>query len=237
MILKHLDTNNLHHAYLIEGSDELVLPMLRTFVKNMDIETSQNPDYIEIKMDSFKIEDARNLKALAAEKSLNSKHRIFIISINSLLLEAQNTLLKMFEDPTGDNLFFLIIPDKNSLLKTLVSRFYFISLKEEDTEEKKKAEEFLKLPINARINFLKDMLKENEEEEITEDSPRSKALSFLNALENVLHQQVLTARLSLATEVGYFEHIFKARRFLRMPGSSAKNLMESVALVVPNFSK
>jgi len=32
-----------------------------------------------------------------------------------------------------------------------------------------------------------------------------------------------------------FQHFLKVREFLRMPGSSAKNLMESVALIIPIF--
>ena len=32
-----------------------------------------------------------------------------------------------------------------------------------------------------------------------------------------------------------FAHIFKIREFINQPGSSVKNLMESIALKIPNF--
>ena len=35
-ILKHLDKNNLHHAYLIEGKREEVVPELLKFLKKLE---------------------------------------------------------------------------------------------------------------------------------------------------------------------------------------------------------
>ena len=75
---------------------------------------------------------------------------------------------------------------------------------------------------------------EEGNEIITLEGARSKALKFLNALETSLHDKFLkdAAKNSLQSS---FAQIFKVRQFLRQPGSSAKNLMESVALIVPSF--
>ena len=67
-----------------------------------------------------------------------------------------------------------------------------------------------------------------EEATVAQDSTRSKAIKFLNALEALLHS-------NFPKNKDCFQHIFKVREFLRMPGSSTKSLMESVALIVPNF--
>jgi hypothetical protein len=82
-----------------------------------------------------------------------------------------------------------------------------------------------------RIEVIKDMLAEpeDEEENVLSDSARTKALAFLNALEQALHQMLPAQKLPLKS----FEHFFKVRQILRMPGSSVKNLLESVALTVP----
>ena len=61
-ISSHLDKNNLHHAYLIEGVREEIVPEVLKFVKILGIETEGNPDFFYISTDSIKIEDARNLK-------------------------------------------------------------------------------------------------------------------------------------------------------------------------------
>lgn len=242
-ILEHLDKNNFHHAYLIEGPRELIVPEIFAFCEDLKIKTSGNPDFVHIHVDTFKREDAVNLRSYGSEKSFTSGKRIFIISVNSFLIEAQNTLLKMFEEPTENTHFFLIVPDANILLKTLVSRFLLISPSPGEGEDEKsevlQAEKFIKMQLRDRIEFIKELLTEPKEEDeegneiIALDSSRTKAIKFLNALEYVLHKKVMPK--TAFDRVGFFEHFFKVREFLRMPGSSAKSMMESVALLTPSF--
>ncbi len=235
MISDHLDKKNPHHAYLIEGRREEVTPNIILFAESLGVKTAGNADLSVMHIDSFKVEDARALKILASERGYESK-RIFIVSTNSFLLEAQNTLLKIFEEPIENTIFFLIVPDVNALLPTLISRFYLIKAKGESAEGLKDAEKFITLPLVRRIDFLKELLAEPEEDDEAEiasqDSARSKALQFLNQVEYVLHRET---RSKLPFDPTPFEQMFKARKFLRMPGSSAKMLLESVALNIPNL--
>jgi len=233
MILKHLDKDNLHHAYLVEGTKDEIVPEIFEFCESINIKTSRNPDFCHIDLDSFRIEDARNLRSYAGEKNIISDKKIFIISANNFLLEAQNSLLKMFEEPVENTHFFLVVPDVNSLLKTLVSRFYFISARQGLAEETNDAERFISMPLQERIDFIKVLLPKKDEdsdEEINIESNNSKALKFLNALESSLHRKFVSKP---AFDIGFFEHFFKVREFLRMPGSSPKTLMESVAMIIP----
>ncbi|MCE9548963.1 hypothetical protein K8Q98_01010 [Candidatus Nomurabacteria bacterium] len=228
MIFKHIDKNNLHHAYLVEGLQEGVLPEIIDLVKNLGVETIANPDFCHIQLDSLKVEDARNLKSFSNDKAMSTSKKIFIISANNILLEAQNTLLKMFEEPIENTHFFLIIPDANVLIPTFISRFFLIKTSKDS--KKKEAEGFIASSIKDRIDFIKELLSEAEEEEeiLSSDSPRSKALNFLNALEVSLHSKFLKSQ---SSSLGVcLKHFFKVRKFLRQPGSSAKSLMESVAV-------
>ncbi len=225
MLQKHLDRNNLHHAYLIEGGVDVVVPQILEFVKGMEV--------TEIKLDTFKIDDARNLKSYEGVKALDSK-KAFVIYANSFLLEAQNAMLKMFEEPIENTHFFIVVPDVSALLKTFVSRFYVISSRQRLGEEIKEAQQFVDMSIRDRLEFIKELVAKPEEEDtevLDLNSTRAKALKFLNALESTLHNKVSKT----AFDISYFHQIFKVREFLRMPGSSAKTLMESVALVIPNF--
>jgi len=236
-ISEHLDKNNLHHAYLIQGARDEIVREVLSFLESFGIKTSGNPDFCHITIDSLKIDDALNLRKMGSEKAFTVGKKIFLICINSSTLDAQGVLLKMFEEPIENTHFFLIVPEGDIFLKTLISRFYFISVKPKLDEELKYAEKFIAMPLRDRIDFLKELLAEsdNEEDEDMEmnkqDSPRSKALKFLNMLEFVLHRKFLK---NPATET-YFSHFFKVREFLRQPGSSAKSLMESIALAIPNF--
>jgi len=259
-ILENLDKNNLHHAYLIEGAREEIVPEILEFIKDLGIETVGNADVSHIMLDSFKIEDARNLKSFGREKGFSAEKKIFIISANNFLLEAQNSLLKMFEEPIENTHFFLVVPDVNALLPTFVSRFYLIKPDKEFDYGSEEAEKFINMSLKARIDFIKELLTEVEEQDeegneiITLDSTRSRAINFLNSLESSLHQKIFSRnspqenserrkshpvlreglrRQNFSEDC--FQHLFKVREFLRMPGSSTKSLLESVALVIPNF--
>jgi len=220
MIRDHFKNGNLHHAYLIEGEHAVIFPEIVKIVEDWGVKTSGNPDFCSITVDSFKIEDARNLKSLTSERGITKSKKVFVISANNFLLEAQNALLKMFEEPAIDTHFFLILPDAGVLIKTLASRFHYIAAPGEP--ESKDAKKFVLLSKRERIDFLKELLAEDEEEV---ESGRSKAAKFLNELETFLHAKG-------ERNVGLFEQIFKARKYLRQPGSSTKNLLESVALML-----
>src|SRR3989344_4557383 len=151
-MFKSIDKEKLQHAYLIESSYEKMRGEILLF-----LETLKDRELIEIRTDAFKIEDARNLKSLGSEKSYTTGKKIFIIAANSILREAQNAMLKLFEEPIPDTHFFVIVPDINSLLKTLVSRFYLISTKSDPQKGTKDAEEFIVMSLKNRIDFIKEL--------------------------------------------------------------------------------
>lgn len=250
-IKDHLDKDNLHHAYLVEGVREEIVPEILAFIEDMGIETLGNPDFCHITLDSFKIDDARNLKAQGGEKGYTEGKKIFLISANSFLLEAQNALLKIFEEPIENTHFFIVIPNTDSLLKTLVSRFYLIKNKTNLENNLKDAERFIKMDLRNRLDFIKELLVEEDEaksdkvgspdafkkafrdENTFHDGVRAKAIKFLDSIELVLNEKI-NKKIG-NQKIDYFEHIFKVREFLRQPGSSPKTLMESVALIVPIY--
>lgn len=245
MIKNHINKNNLHHAYLIEGKKEVNLPLVLEILSDIGIKTTNNPDYYYFDFDSFKIKDGELLKSLTSNKSFggdNDTKKIFVISANAFLTEAQNSLLKVFEEPIENTHFFVLTPSVSVFLPTLLSRFYVIR---EDIDEQsidKEVVDFLKSSKFQRIEFLKVLLKGSnndeedddmsEREEVVIDSPKSKALKFLDGLELALHKKFNLNKDSQNIKT-IFEQIFKVRKYLRQPGSSAKSLMESVALSIP----
>ena len=107
-------------------------------------------------------------------------------------------------------------------------------------EELKEAEKFIAMPLKNRIDFIKELLAEAEEDEekiVETSTARAKALKFLNALETLLSRMPLDKHKSkgIFDTQAYCSHIFKVREFLNQPGSSVKTLIESVALIVPSF--
>ena len=235
MLSQHLDKNNLHHAYLIEGARKKVVPEIVAFCESLDIKTSGNPDFCHITIDNFKIEDAFNLRMMTSDKGFTSAKKIFMICANSFSLDAQNVLLKVFEEPIENTHFFLIVPDTNSLLKTLVSRFYVISHMSDMWVETQDAEKFISMPLQKRIDFIKELTapveEENEEgdEIVVLNSAKSKALKFLNALESVLHQKEIN-NLVENSERRKSHPVFRE-------GLSRKNFLDNYLVKRYNFSQ
>jgi hypothetical protein len=213
------------------------LPVLFSFFEEIKIKTSGNPDFFHAFFDNFKIEDAFNLRLLGNEKSVTAdSKKIIILCINRFSLDAQNVLLKLFEEPILDTHFFIVTPDTDSLFKTFVSRFYLIKDQNKSEKDEKLAENFLTMSLQNRLDFIKNELLDKETEEETEgevgnfsESNQTRALRFLNSLESVLSKK------DVKKEPDYFEQIFKVREFLRQPGSSVKMLLESIAISVPKF--
>ncbi len=232
MLAKHLNKENLHHAYLLEGDREVLSREVMSFLSE-NFSKKDKPELVNIVLDTIKVDDARNIKSHALERASGASKRFFIISANSILLEAQNSLLKVFEEPILDTHFFVIVPEASVLLDTVVSRFYFISYKTESSYDSRESENFIKMSLPARLEFIKGLLMEEEEEgdDIgVGSSPRSKSLNFLNSLEQTLH----TNPPKTAFDSAIFHKIFTVREFLRMPGSSPKTLLESIALTLPS---
>lgn len=241
----HLDKNNLHHAYLIEGNKADVLPELFSFLSEIGIETKANPDFTHIDIDNFKIDEALMLKNMSMQMSFGGGRKVFIVSVNSFSPDAQNSMLKMFEEPVVNTHFFIIVPEVDALIKTLISRFYLVKNENENIFVGG-AENFLSSSYSQRIEYIKNLLaevndSEDEDEEETEktlvlESKRSKALNFLNSLEFSLHNKMSKMPIGMSKTVfdtAVFEQIFQARKYIRQPGSSAKMLLESVALSIP----
>ncbi|MFA6273566.1 MAG: hypothetical protein WC662_00195 [Candidatus Paceibacterota bacterium] len=250
----HLDKNNLHHAYLIEGLREEIIPEILEYIESLGIKTLGNPDFCQISMDNFKIDEALNLRSMGTEKAFTDNKKIFVVSANNFSLDAQGVLLKMFEEPIENTHFFLIVPEADVLLRTLVSRFYLIKTKSNLDNLEKEVEKFISMPLSERIIFVKSLITDEEESTSPQpspyqgegelNSPRSKALKFLNVLESVLHQKVFNVEKDRPLQdwkgrsfssTDFFDKIFTAREFIRQPGSSTKSLMEMVALIVPKL--
>ncbi len=146
-----LTTGNIHHAYFLVGEPSVVVPHVREFLeKTVNIQLAGNPDVWHGRFDVFTIDDARQLSDSQERKSFqtntqaNKKNsersikdgknkeentqesrKIFIIETNSITESAQNSLLKVFEEPTVGTHFFIISP-QDTLLPTLRSRMQVV---------------------------------------------------------------------------------------------------------------
>lgn len=154
-------SRNLHHANLLVGAPEEAESYLRSLCEVSDIKLANNPDFFAFRMETFGIDEARELKLLSARKAITPK-KIFFIAPTRLTLEAQNALLKTFEDPSPNTLFFLAVREDGLIVPTLRSRMQTLRISRDLTFESRDAEVFLSSPIKGRLLFAKSFADEKK---------------------------------------------------------------------------
>lgn len=213
-----------HHSYFIHSFKDSV-EHLKTFLKEkFDINHSQNPDFFHEKYEVLGIDESRKLKDLHLSKSfLEDGKRIFIIEANGITHEAQNALLKIFEEPNENTHFFLIMPSIEVLLPTLRSRLQILNSPDQDSSEEtiKEVREFLKLSKKEKVKYVDDLAKKISDDELT----KADAQEFLGALEMILYEDKEKNTEGLRAVV-------KARNYINDRSPSVKQLLEFVALSI-----
>src|SRR3989338_6545980 len=160
---------NLHHANLLIGDHEEAESYFSLLCKRLSIKIANNPDLVIIRIDTFGIDEARELRVLSTRKALGDK-KMFLIVPTRLTIEAQNALLKTFEDPFPNTYFFLAVREEHLVVPTLRSRMQAIRV---DTRSHlvqsvqgetlyQEVEEFLSLPIKERLSYAKSFAEDEK---------------------------------------------------------------------------
>lgn len=217
----HISEDNLHHAYFIGGGGS-VFDALHQFVeKTLGFTVTGNPDVYVREFETLGIDDARELTTRAHKKAVGEK-MLLLCHANHITREAQNSLLKLLEEPPAHTHFFICAPRVESLIPTLRSRVWVITKEETKKDNEHIAESFLKATIPKRMEVIEKFVKEKNVEG---------AQALLNGLEKALFVGGDTA----STDV--LAHIIKVKEVLHDRGASLKQLLESVAVLLPAKQK
>lgn len=199
------------------GTIDAVLGLLQ----KEGIEAKGNPDVYVREYSNFGVDEARELAVKANSRAVASSRRVFVIVTSGMTNEAQNALLKTLEEPSGDALFFLVVPSPQQLLPTLRSRAQILPLAAGGTESAVDASDFLKAKPEKRLELLKPLLEKDEDDK----RDLAGAIGFLSALERELSGDPAKHREGL-------EAVYRARKYVGDKGSLAKALLEQVALLI-----
>lgn len=99
-----------HHATLVRANDR------ESYIATLP------QGAVALLHDTFGIDEARQLASDAQLRPANGEASRFVISTGFITHEAQNALLKLFEEPPADTFFTLVVPQSLQLLPTLQSR-------------------------------------------------------------------------------------------------------------------
>jgi DNA polymerase-3 subunit delta' len=136
---KLMEGKRLSGSYIFFGEPQIgKFSFAESIVKQFEPQSETLTELLTIKPDengSIGINEIRKLKRFLSTKPVNASVRSVIIdSAESLTGQAENSLLKIAEEPPEKSLIIMIVTNPATLLATLVSRFqkiYFSRVKSE----------------------------------------------------------------------------------------------------------
>jgi len=225
-------SQNLHHAYLLEGKGEVCIPeLISFFTDTVELKTRGNPNFIVEERDTFLIEDARRLRELQLNKTQAGDKKIFIMSFNFITRGAQNALLKVLEEPTAGTHIFLVTSRKQIFLPTVLSRVSLITFQSDlETANQgisKDTEKFLAATYKDRMKFIVAFIKKIKDEKKSKADAIVLLEEIITSLEKELH--VTDNKIATAKKI---THLQKILAYMQDQGASLKMLLEQTALIV-----
>lgn len=208
---------SLHHALSIEAEAEPGKVWAHSLVRDvLGLTIQGNPDIETIECERYTIAEARQLKIRASQTPLGSA-QVFIIICENILREAQNALLKLFEEPSPQTFFIIVMPSVEGLLPTVRSRLSHQGRLTSEPVELAFARKFLTAPVGERILMLQPILKEKN---------RSRARTIVDALESELHAK------GVSEKPDALQQVYFVRNYLADRSSSLKMLLEHLAVTL-----
>src|SRR6185437_6940418 len=189
-----------HHAYIYEGSQDLLESLVADAKKRFTFEGDHNPDLHVESYEKFLLDNAHELTRDAQLKSVSGRS-LFILGLASINSQAQQALLKLFEEPQEGIIFVLLVPH-GILLPTLRSRLMAYPEKLKLAGQKssgllsesslhdsagqtfaQQALAFLKAPYKTRSTQIAALLKE-------EENIKERVRDFLSAIEVLVYAKL-----------------------------------------------
>lgn len=205
-----------HHAILIDNDPSTTVTLLRDELKFKD----NDPDIIWTSFESIGIDEARSIIELALTAPINKAKKKIIISAGSITREAQNGLLKLFEDPNPQVEFIIAFENAHSLLPTLRSRLLVVKGIRTGAVIGPDPIEFLGLSLSSKMTEVDRIVAR-----FKDSGSRQEARRFLQTLLTELECDP-KANLDGIRAIG------SALSYIDDKGASLKLLLESVALSV-----
>lgn len=178
-IISALSSGKLSHALIIEGKDDSTrLSVAKEIAKAILCKADEKPCcvcshcakcdkgihpdlyVIEKEEDStfIKVDSIRSLKAKALVLPNEADKSVFIIrEAQNMNVQAQNALLKIFEEPSPHVCFVLTCPSKSAFIDTIISRATTYTIGEEesscDGDAEKQAAEFANELLTVFVTY------------------------------------------------------------------------------------
>lgn len=224
-----------HHAFVIEAeADEGVATAQAWAERELKMNIKGNPDVIILRYGLLSVEDARRITELAAGAPFRGEHKVLIISANRAYHEAQNALLKLFEEPPPGTYLFFVLQTLGGLLPTLRSRVQaldtYVGHRMSNIPEA--ARQFIRASREKRTAIAKKLASGTDEEERREH--RDEVIQIVNGIEAAAYGQ-FSKRASKGSQAlsTLLNETVILRSHLYDRSAPVRMILEHLSLVIP----
>lgn len=175
-----------HHAYFFAGEQEAGITAALSYAKEaLGLSLENNPDLIVFRYGLFSVEDARRVIRLAEQSAMHDG-KLIVIAVERIFHEAQNALLKLFEEPPVGTTLILVVPSSGVLLGTLRSRLLPLGGKSVDLSPE--VEAFLNATGAEREKLVSKLLERTKsDKDEVKQAARGEALRLTEGLTKIAY--------------------------------------------------
>ncbi|MDB5237274.1 MAG: polymerase subunit delta, polymerase subunit delta protein [Parcubacteria group bacterium] len=228
-----------HHAYFVtDESEQGIERALAHAETELGLTRENNPDLIVLRHGLFSVDDARKITDLAYRAAMNGEQKAIIISAARLFHEAQNAMLKIFEEPPAGTTLMLVIPAEGMLLPTLRSRLLPLPFSPNQimTEDRSLLRTFLEATSAERektIGKLLDRAKSDKDEE--KQTARNEAVQLVEGLIEAAYAKREATRDPVEAEelMAFLSDLDAFLPILHERSAPLKLIFEHILLVIP----
>lgn len=147
-----------HHAYFYAGDiEEGIAAALAYGERVLSLSGSNNPDIITLRYSLFSVEDARFVSDIVSKTATGEK-KLVTVAAGRIFHEAQNALLKTFEEPPSGTTLILIVPSEGNIIATLRSRLLALPGSGDTASRHERGAAFMKASTEEREKLVAKIL-------------------------------------------------------------------------------
>ncbi|NCU28092.1 MAG: hypothetical protein EOM85_00240 [Candidatus Moranbacteria bacterium] len=231
-IFHKLLPENLYHSYLIEGSGENIFPVLVDYLLEKNIIEEKDPDLFLREYESIGIDDGQEIKEWHNKMpTKNFGKKVCLLKTNFINREAEQSLLKILEEPGQNTVFFIVIPNASVLLETIKSRTHLVRYEDEYSNEMAKiVARLVSSSVKDRVDIVAEIIKENKNDE-SSGQLRRYAIVLIQEIEKYFYSKFKNNPCD-KNIIFILEELRKNKEYLNYPGASVKMILEYVSLII-----
>lgn len=229
-----------HHAFVVSGSSTETTEQARTYaMQHLSITESNNSDILTLHFGLFSVDDARKIASLAYQ-SAAGEGKVIMFYAARIFHEAQNALLKIFEEPPQGVTLIIGVPSIGILLPTLRSRLMPLPASESTLVAQSSASTFLSLKEGEREKYVTKLVdRSKSDKEEVKQAARAEATELLQTLISYSHNQLVTEKEGMKREqtLLFLQDLASFMPLMFERSAPLKLIFEHLLLIIPTSLK